>query len=115
MKELKCKNCGAPLERNGKCSYCGSVFEVSYFENEIKFVEVGAPKVETLQAVMEVPFEARHYMKDEDISAYSLRELSRQLAEGLAGYMRLDVMEDPCRMATIVRGRVRVLPPNSRF
>ena len=115
MKELKCKNCGAPLERNGKCSYCGSVFEISYFGNEINFVEVGAPKVETLQAVMEVPLEVRHYMKDEDISAYSMRELSRQLAEGLAGYMRLDVMEDPCRMATIVRGRVRVLPPNSRF
>lgn len=115
MIERKCKNCGAPLERNGKCSYCGSVFEISYFGSDIKFIEVGAPKAETLEAKIEVPFQVRHYMKEEDISAYSLRALSEQLAEGLAGYMRLDVMEDPCRMATIVRGRVRVLPPNSRY
>ena len=112
MKELKCKNCGAPLRPDGKCEYCGSVFIPDGF-GHVQIVH--DPRAQVLSAQMEVPFEARHYMRKEDISAYSIRELTHQLAEGLAAYMRLDVMEDPCRMATIVRGTVRVVPPGYRF
>lgn len=28
MKELKCKNCGAPLRSDGVCEYCGSVYQI---------------------------------------------------------------------------------------
>lgn len=112
MKELKCKNCGATLRPDGKCEYCGSVFLLDDFGH----IRVAyAPQTQVLSAKMEIPFQARDYMRKEDISAYSLRELSHQLAEGLAAYMRLDVMEDPCRMTTIVRGTVRVVPPGYRF
>lgn len=27
MKELNCKNCGAPLRSDGVCEYCGSVYQ----------------------------------------------------------------------------------------
>lgn len=30
MTELKCKNCGAPIRRDGVCEYCGSVYQVDY-------------------------------------------------------------------------------------
>ena len=54
-------------------------------------------------------------MKSEDLSKYTVQELSAKLAEGLAGYMKVTVNEDPFRMVTIVRGEVRVVPPDFRF
>ena len=115
MKELKCTNCGAPLLPNGKCEYCGSRFHVEQTFGNYKIIEIEHGPAQEIAAKMEIPFEARNYMKTEKITQYAMRELTRQLAEGLAAYMRLDVMEDPMRMATIVRGSVRVVPPNMRF
>jgi len=115
MEELKCKNCGAPLTREGKCEYCGSRFHVEQTFGGFHIIEIEHGPAQTLSASMKIPFEARHYMKAENITQYSIRELTKQLAEGLAAYMRLDVMEDPMRMATIVRGTVRVVPPNVRY
>lgn len=112
MIELKCKNCGATLRPDGKCEYCGSVFR---FDSLTHVVCVHPADASVLSAHLEIPFDARRYMRPEDISKYSVRELSAQLAEGIAGYMRVDVSEDPCRMATIVRGTVRVIPPDHRF
>lgn len=119
MKELKCKNCGGELTKIGpheyKCEYCGSKYEEREWYGEIRFVEVMQAKAEKLCATIEVPFEARHYMSSDDIRQFTIRELTHKLAEGLAAYMRVDVNEDPCRMATIVMGTVRVIPPDHRF
>lgn len=41
-----------------------------------------------------------------------------ELAKGLAAFMKVEVMEDygsPFNQATIVRGTVRVVPPDFRF
>ena len=117
MKELKCKNCGAPLISDfasGQyvCKHCGSVFEMDTLG---RLIYVRDPRAQVLCGTIEIPFEARHYMPEEDLSKYTIRELTHKLAEGLAAYMKVDVQEDPCRMATIVRGTVRVIPPDARF
>lgn len=68
-----------------------------------------------LTAQIEVPFEASHYMDEEDISKYAISELTHKLVEGLAAYMKVDARQDPCRMSTIICGTVRVVPPDHRF
>ena len=119
MKELKCKNCGAPLVRSGwhgyKCEHCGAVYCEEEYRGEVQLLCVHDARAVPLCVEIEVPFTARDYMPSEDISKYTISELTHKLAEGLAAYMQLDAREDPCRMATIVRGTVRVIPPDHRF
>lgn len=119
MKELKCKNCGAHLVWGGwgkyKCEYCGAVYSEEEYRGEVQLLCVHDARVVPLCGEVEVPFTARDYMQSEDISKYTISELTHKLAEGLAAYMQLNVREDPCRMATIVRGTVRVIPPDHRF
>lgn len=48
MKELKCKNCGAPLRSDGVCEYCGSVYQISS-DSPILPVLLYEPKPITLE------------------------------------------------------------------
>ena len=117
MEELTCKNCGGHLKEIGfgkyKCEYCGTVYQTE--DRFGGFIEVAQSPTNRLRAEVAVPFQARDYMKSEDLSKYTVQELSAKLAEGLAGYMKVTVNEDPFRMVTIVRGEVRVVPPDFRF
>ena len=117
MREIKCKSCGGPLKDIGFgkyiCEYCGSLYE-DYFGN-IRFIEVAQKPSQRIMAQISIPFQARDYVDSNKISDYTLSELRQQLAEGLSSYMKISVNEDPCRMATIVRGEVRVIPPDHRF
>ena len=117
MIKRECKSCGAPLKSIGFgkfiCEYCGSLYEEE--EGKIQILEICREPVQTITTEIAVPRDMRDYMAEEDISKYALKELTRQLAEGLSAYMRLKVTEDPFRSATIVRGDVRVIPPSHRF
>ena len=112
-KEIKmknCPNCGAPI--TGRiCSYCGTKFEI---ENNIVQV-ISGPQACTIEAKVAVPFDSRRYMSEEDITKFTLNELKNQLAEGLTGCFKLETMDNPLDMCTIVRGRIRVMPPDFRF
>ena len=113
MLELTCKNCGAPLRWDGKCEYCGSVYKIDPSGTLIVIHEATA---QTLRAAFLVPHEVRRYAKNkDDLSKYAIRQLANQLADALTSYMRLDVEEDPYRQVTIVRGTIRVIPPDHRF
>ena len=41
--------------------------------------------------------------------------LGHELAKGLAGFMKIETREDPYLRATIIRGTVRVVPPDFMF
>ncbi len=114
--QLKCGSCGAPLKPDGlnwyRCEYCGTVYQR---EEGIHLVEVVHSPIQQLKARIAIPFEAGSYMSEKDLAQYSIRELTCKLAEGLAAYMKLDVRKDPCEMATIVYGSVRIIPPDHRF
>lgn len=45
----------------------------------------------------------------------AVQDLAHSLADGLVNFMRVDVEEDPYRQATIIRGTVRVVPPDFRY
>lgn len=40
-----CQNCGAPLDANGKCQYCGAVYKTARSGNELHVIEVEHPRV----------------------------------------------------------------------
>lgn len=105
-----CPNCGAPISGN-ICSYCGTRFKV---ENYV-VIPISDPQACTIEAKVAVPFDARRYMSEEDITKFTLNELKNQLAEGLTGFFKLETMDNPCDLCTIVRGRIRVMPPDFRF
>ncbi len=106
-KELKCPNCGAPINRlTMRCDYCGSVFKMDV-HNVIYQVE--HPKVVPLKAVMKV---------DDDIVMLDGYErclvdhIADSLADKIAKYMEVDIQHDPARCQVTVSGRVRIVPPN---
>lgn len=117
MKILKCTSCGGPLKEIGFgkyiCEYCGSLYEDDF--GSIRIIEVGQERPQRIMAQVSVPFQARKYMNPDSISDFTISELKQKLADGLTAYMKISISEDPINMVTIVRGEVRVIPPDHRF
>ena len=104
-----CTNCGAPL-KNGKCEYCGAQYDTSY---EVICIE--SPKVERVQAEARIPRYYFETMDSEDLSKSTLDRLAHQLAKGLAGFMKIVTEYDYLTGGQIIRGEVRIVPPDFRF
>ena len=113
MEKLTCQNCGGPLTASGKCPYCGTIYKLDHSLGEVRYIQVSSAPVQTIAAQASIP----HYLKQEpDLAAeYSLEQLSHELAKGLAGFMKIETREDPYLRATIIRGTVRVVPPDFMF
>ena len=118
IEKLTCQNCGAPLDSNGKCSYCGTIYNISrtWDNTPVYVVEHTAP-VETLRSRVEIPWFAREHFRGSEnaFRDMSLSKLKQEMADALLAVMQVDVREDPCRQVTIIDGRVRVVPPDFMF
>ena len=114
--QLQCRSCGAPLRDIGfgqyRCEYCGSVYRR---EGETVFVETVHSPVQKIAAKITIPMETEYRIPKEELSKYTIRELTSRLAEGLAAFMKVEVERDLMHNASIVYGSVRVLPPDHRF
>jgi len=110
MIELKCTSCGAPLTRDGRCEYCGSLYKV---QNEI--VLTTAPcKLHRFQAVVSVS--DLDIMRDGKMATeQATRSIVEQMAENLLTMLKIQTQRDPYRMVTMVRGELRVADPESYF
>lgn len=126
MEQMKCQSCGAPLTptANGdyRCEYCGSLYRIerpSFHPEVIKYIEINPPAAVALGAEVVIDDcimrSARAAGREDDLSKHSIERLTHELAKGLAAYMRLDTNEDPLLQGTIIRGTVRVVPPDYRF
>lgn len=122
IKELKCKNCGASLtkiengfEINYKCEYCGTLYNTENKNNVIQFTTINSPPSQTLSSCIRISDWTKENNNIEDISQFTIEQLSMSLAKGLAAYMRIDTEKDPFEKATIIRGTVRVIPPDFRY
>lgn len=124
MEEMKCKSCGAHLKRRGSgewiCEYCGAVFRVDEsIPGEIRYIEVKQARAQTLQVQVKYPDEIALHIGEEALAERTIQELTTELAKGLAPYMKVMVSKDyrggPFGTETIVRGTVRVVPPDFRF
>lgn len=114
MKELKCRNCGAPLTPNGKCEYCGSIYKIPE-DPMIMPVLIQDAQAITLEARIDVPMHVKNYLTPEEISKCTIEELKNKLADAVAAYMTIDMNHDIINMKTKYRGRVRLIPPSFRF
>ena len=114
MKELKCKNCGAPLRSDGVCEYCGSVYQISS-DPTILPVLIHEPRAITLEANIKVPFRTRDYMTDEDIMECVIEELRNKIASKITQCMLIQQSQDIVNMTTTYRGLVRLIPPSFKF
>lgn len=116
MKNLKCECCGAQLSIDYEeyiCEYCGSKYKA---DNE------GVIRIETYQNPVRTLI-AKTYMSDdvvkdigeEKASEYSIKNLTRNLAESLAPMLTIEKEYDPQCMRHIITAKVRVVEPNYRF
>lgn len=120
LEPLKCKNCGAPLISPTpgmfKCEHCGSVFRDPQISSAIpQLVMVNAPPCVTLAAKCIISDWESKSMPAEVLTQHTLLRLREQLVEGLTGLLRVETQQDPYQRATIVRGTVRIVPPDLRF
>lgn len=124
MEEMKCKSCGAPLKRRGSgewiCEYCGAVYRVDEsYPAEVRFVEVQQARAQTLQVKVSYPDEIALQIGEQALAERTIQDLTYELAKGLAPYMKVMVSKDyrggQFGTETIVRGSVRVVPPDFRF
>ena len=108
MKELKCPNCGAPINRSTmRCDYCGAMFK-SDFDHFVIY-QIEHPKIVPLQAVMKVDDEL--VMMD-GYDRYLVDEMAYSLAKQVANYMEVTIQHDPRNCQVTTCARVRIVPPN---
>lgn len=107
MKELKCPNCGAPINRKTmRCDYCGAAFMNTY--NSVVY-QVENPKIVPLKAIMKVD---EGYTKMSRFEEYLVDSLASSLAQQVAQYMDVTIQHDPRNCQVTALARVRVVPPN---
>ena len=112
MKELKCPNCGAPINTaTMRCDYCGAVFKSDM--NYSIVYQVENPKIIPLKTAMKVDNEfiriGNGYEK------YLMDEMAYSLGKQIVKYMEVVTQDDPMLDQTTVYGRVRVVPPNENI
>ena len=115
MTELNCRNCGAPLDRGGKCAYCGSVYRIEDRGSEVRYVEIHSSPVQTLTCKAVFSRREAQYIPEEHLADYAMEKMQRTLAERLKDAMKVVVHHDRALDAIVVRGTVRVVPPDFRF
>ena len=118
MKNLKCECCGAPLKidpyfDNYFCDYCGSKYKA---DNEgVIRIETYQNPVRTLIAKTCVTDDVTKYIGEEKAAEYSIKNLTRNLAESLAPMLTIEKEYDPQCMRHIITAKVRVVEPDYRF
>ena len=116
MKNLKCECCGAQLSIDYEgyiCEYCGSKYKV---ENERAIrIETYQNPVRTLIAKTYVSDDFAKDIGEEKAAEYSIKNLTRNLAESLAPMLTIEKEYDPQYMRHIITAKVRIVEPDYRF
>lgn len=121
IKELKCPNCGGPIQHRGwgkyKCDYCNSEFENKDEYGNIYIIEKEQPGVLTLGAKASIPdYIWHHYYKNgkEEVAyKYIKDELSHQLAQGLTQYLNIKYNPNIIEGQTDIYATVKIIDPSS--
>ncbi len=110
---MTCTHCGAPINpKTNRCEYCGTSYE-SDIVTKLQ-IETYTRPCEVLQSCIVVPDELIIAGGD-DAKKYIIDKLSRNLADALVPYMRVETEFMPEFNRYQVRSNVRVLYPDYKF
>ena len=118
MEQLACKSCGAPLEKDGHCSYCGSRYEIKNDEIEPFIIQVERPGVHKIVVTTRIPCDYSTLASNEELGEMAEKEIAYKIAEQLGSCIKYTTnydTGDPFRDCIMVRGKVRVVDPDFRF
>lgn len=112
MEALICKCCGAPLERDGSCSYCGAKYRIDPIEHRIVMETVpAAVKTVCVEASIDKFTAARADSKE--IDSRVREKLEYGLLQGIGDAVKITMRNDPFSNTLMVRGELRVVMPRS--
>ena len=110
MEALNCKNCGGQIDpRTHKCRYCGTYYKEKEFP---KIRTITVDRVEARELVGKCMIDGYDYLHGAEVATRMAKaEIVAQIAEALEPYVEWEVQDDIATLETVVRGRVRILPP----
>lgn len=110
MEQLKCSNCGAPINRETMhCDYCGATFKR---DDNFIVCQIERPKILPVTTAMN--FDKDFALMD-GYEKFVVDHVAYQLAEKVAQFMEVTIQEDPMTDQITAYGRVRLIPPGVRF
>lgn len=112
MEALNCKNCGGQIDpRTHKCRYCGTYYKDNLTMPMPKIVTLDRSGAKEIVGRIVIPMEALQYRDVGALQKMAKSEIVMQLAEAMEPYAEWEVQDDIATLETVVRGRVRILPP----
>lgn len=118
IKPMICMQCGAPINRERMiCEYCGTRYErTEDLARPLRIIYSPEVRPQILQSQVAIDNQEINYISDADeIARLVHSRITTQLAEALEPYVEYTVQEDPAYRRQVIRGRVRVMPPDYRF
>lgn len=113
---LKCECCGATLNNDLTCPFCGARYERKYNTlNQPIFVKIQDAKIDTLRYELSIDKYQYETMGEEASAEITMHRMTQALATQMAKYMELNTYFDRHTFSQIVRGEVRVVKPDFRF
>ena len=118
MKALICTQCGGRIDpEKMRCEYCGTRYEqTGDLARPLRITYSPEVRAQILQSQVAMDNQVINVVSDADeIARIVHSRITAQLAEALGPYVEYTVQEDPTYRRQVIRGRVRVLPPDYRF
>lgn len=114
MRELKCTNCGAPINpKTMRCEYCGTQYKID--NEQIVRIETFQNPCKVYKSQMIIPDEHVRAIGENEMSRIAIRQLSQNLADAIAENMELTYEHEPMSMAHRCTARVRIVEPKYTF
>lgn len=114
MMVTNCPNCGAVLNDNHVCAYCGTVFRKEDTSGITRFIPIHKP----CRVFKSEIFLDRGLISNSnslEVSEFAIEHLAHNLAKAIAPMMKLDVNYDPYTDTQHIVGTIRVVEPDYRF
>lgn len=112
MIEMKCQACGAPLERDGHCAYCGSRYKVD--NDRIMFMEY-RPGIKKVVGEVTISDFLSSRADEEQLGKIAEEQIAYGIAKELGSMIKYRTNYDPFSCQMMIRGEVRVVEPDFRF
>lgn len=120
MKSLKCISCGAPVKMSPMyyddyyvCEYCGQRYKNE--NDRIIKVETYTNPVRTIECKECISQDVLEFYRPDQISEIMMKSITRNLADSLAPFMRIEQEYDPACMKHTITARIRLIEDDYRF